>query len=79
MDAKAGPNTTATSAEHPVYSPTSTPEWSNWPRGNWSFRDEKPLEKLYNYENDQWQQLRPPDRKDVKGPEPYSGDITQWT
>ena len=25
----------------------------------------------------QW--LRPPDRKDVKGPEVYSGDITHWT
>ena len=32
----------------------------------------------YNRENDQWQQLRPTDRKDVKGPEAYSGDITQW-
>ena len=39
--------------------------WSGW-NSQWS-----------NGWSSQW--LRPPDRKDVKGPEVYSGDITHWT
>ena len=45
------------------------------PQGSWSTRNGDAWSGWCGWSS-QW--LKPPDRKDVKGPEIYSGDITRW-